>query len=85
MKETMFIVGASEFVVGVNMEESHVVCSQTPSYFILDIGGRSCWKFRKQVDSSGGVGKHADSSGGAMFSCLLGAMQIELGLLCSKL
>ena len=27
--------------------------------------------FRKQVDSSGGVRKHADSSGGAMFSCLL--------------
>ena len=34
MNETMFIVGASEFVMGVNMKESHV-CSQTPSHFIV--------------------------------------------------
>ena len=86
VKETMFIVGASEFLMGVNMEESHVVCSQTPSHFIFDIKRVFDWPwtmsnilrglmggitFRKQVDSSGGVRKHADSSGGAMFSCLL--------------
>ena len=35
VKETMFIVGASEFLMGVNMEESHVVCSQTPSHLYL--------------------------------------------------
>ena len=65
---------------------------------ILRHGGQSCClqsnilrglmrggiTFRKQVDSSGGVTKHADSSGGAMFSCFLGATQIGLGLLCSK-
>ena len=37
----------------------------------IDIMIRGGITFRKRVNSSGGVRKHADSSGGAMFSCLL--------------